>query len=129
MNRETRLHPVMRTHPQQAIPNPLTASCLERVTARMKGKDMFGMKASESPEQPKVMEYVLDRIGLAEADAVNLEIWWVTFADQPGLRRISVNAIGMENKRHLVLARRGDRIRLTTQKGKTVGFENLDLGG
>lgn len=90
---------------------------------------MFGLKASKPTEPPKVMELVLDRIGLAEADSVNLEIWWVTFVGQPGLRRIHVNAIGYENKRNLVLARRGDRIRLTTQKGRTIAFENLDLNG
>jgi len=83
---------------------------------------MFGMKPTVPPQ---VREVILDRIGLAEADSVNLEIWWATFEGMPGMQRIHVSAI--ERKSHLVLARQGDRIRLTTQKGKTVGFENLSL--
>ena len=86
---------------------------------------MFGTKPAEPPEMKDV---IVDRIGVAEADSVNLEIWWVTFAGMPGVHRIRVNAIGMENKHHLVLARQGDQIRLSTRKGKITGFENLSLG-
>jgi hypothetical protein len=88
----------------------------------MEGKTMFGMK---QPAPPEICEVILDRIGLGEADAVNLEIWWATFEGLPGMRRIHVSKI--ERKSHLVLARRGDRIRLSTRKGTVVGFENLSL--
>lgn len=84
---------------------------------------MFGMKP---PVPPQVREVILDRIGLAEADSVNLEIWWATFEGIPGMQTIHVSAI--ERKSHLVLARQGDRIRLTTTKsGRVKGFENLSL--
>lgn len=83
---------------------------------------MFGMKPATPPQ---VREVILDRIGLAQADAANLEIWWATFEGAPEMHSIHVSAI--ESKRHLVLARQGDRIRLTTKNGRVKGFENLSL--
>ena len=86
---------------------------------------MFGRKPKEPPE---TRELVLDRIGLAEAASVNLEVWWATFVGQTEIQQIHLSTIGMENKHHLVLARRGDRIRIYTRKGRIVGFQNLELG-
>lgn len=84
---------------------------------------MFGMKPATPPQ---VQEVILDRIGLAQADAANLEIWWATFEGVPGMHTIHASNIG--SKHHLVLARQGDRIRLTaTKSGRIKGFENLSL--
>lgn len=85
---------------------------------------MFGRRAAIPAE---VTEAVLDRIGLADADVVNLEIWYATFEGEPKVHSLRVSQIGQENKKHLVLARRGDRIRLTTRGGEIVGFKNLSL--
>lgn len=85
---------------------------------------MFGMKPATPPQ---IQEVILDRIGLAQADSANLEIWWATFEGLPGMHQIHVSDIG--KKSHLILARQGDRIRLTTTKnGRVKGFENLSLG-